>query len=529
MQWYYLLNQQDDSKEMRGFFVCGGDPDPRTRDYEPLAEPTIAGDKVTLYARIYNYSVVSAALNVPVRFDLVPINRETNLALGSRTILGMVTAQARNQDGTFGGASIPPRGMARATISLDSRKWGPQGGDTRISYRVYVVVDPDLTIRQTHAWRQPTLYLIPHPNPSAGDQYTITLEDSSGNTLDTICYTVSKGGLGDACFGLAKALNDSKMLTPLSLSIETYTPPGQNQPRGVLVYSQTVRETIPSTEFRAGVVVDKAWHAIYFVPAAAGGASGATGAQLAATNEEIGQNNEGWCDSLTTFADTPPPTVDAASRKTVAVGIGAHPSLRAFPSGATAVSFRGDSLAAYQGGKVVVGKVSVPVGQRLRLRVTIDSDEIVRRFIDLHVVATGADGPREVVAARRINGVDPVCGGFCWFTWAPRKSGVYTLTAHLSNPPRRRPRDRETTHDSGRRRVDGLASSWAGVNGSSGQTEFQCKLELGLPPNTMEELDRENDASGGAPQMIQSGSLFLIGPRVLIRQVAVIVERRTDQ
>ena len=32
----------------------------------------------------------------------------------------------------------------------------------------------------------------------------------------------------------------------------------------------------------------------------------------------------------------------------------------------------------------------------------------------------------------------------------------------------------------------------------------------------LEELDNENDASGGAPQMIGSGALFLISPKILL-------------
>jgi Transposase DDE domain len=46
----------------------------------------------------------------------------------------------------------------------------------------------------------------------------------------------------------------------------------------------------------------------------------------------------------------------------------------------------------------------------------------------------------------------------------------------------------------------------------------------------LEELDRKKDASGGAPQMIESGALFLIGPKWVKSECGWILEvvKRTD-
>ena len=101
------LNADISAKQMRGFFLTSPELNPVTNDYPYLASMPTVGDKVRLEARIYNYTTLrdspappqpppSSCLknlsNVQVRFDLVAVD-ETNQDIGTRTILGTVTAQ----------------------------------------------------------------------------------------------------------------------------------------------------------------------------------------------------------------------------------------------------------------------------------------------------------------------------------------------------------------------------------------------------------------------------------------------------
>jgi hypothetical protein len=149
-------NLESSRKQVRGFFVESPDPDPVTKTYGLLAFSPIAGDKVRLEARVYNYSTAVAASNLPVRFQVVAYNaasdQETPVAAcptdpswraGARCTIGQTTI-----------ASLNALEMQAAAITWDTTGFDPSLSGSQ-QYRVYVVLDPDNAIQETYDTEDP--------------------------------------------------------------------------------------------------------------------------------------------------------------------------------------------------------------------------------------------------------------------------------------------------------------------------------------------------------------------------------------
>lgn len=144
-----FLVEDEARMAMRGFFIRKSDPSPVSGELEELSGPPRDGDVVQLAARVYNFALVRDTGPFTVRFDAALVDTASGLELdGSRRVIG-----------TAGMASLPPLGMREATLLLDttgmSHTVNPATGeaDALLSYRFYVVVDPDNRVpNEIHEW-----------------------------------------------------------------------------------------------------------------------------------------------------------------------------------------------------------------------------------------------------------------------------------------------------------------------------------------------------------------------------------------
>ena len=149
----------------------------------------------------------------------------------------------------------------------------------------------------------------------------------------------------------------------------------------------------PATEFRAALF-DNQGPQLYFVPQTQ---QGATIPTLAASNDERGQNNEGW-GLITVFAK------EAISD----------------PGSPTAVdlSLSGQSLAAvHANATVATGWVRGYTDQQLPVRITAFADRHSRPIEHVQLFLGHPDHGGELLAAKQILGVDASQGSHAWHTW----------------------------------------------------------------------------------------------------------------
>lgn len=127
---------------IRGFFVLHpNDPKSPLTSGAPLSGDPADGDKVVLAVRVSNYSLDTAAHNVLVRFEAVPVDAANVEVLGPPRLIDTTTVP-----------SIAPRGVQVANITWDTTGFGPGTGGQQ--YRVFVTVDPNATIPDAiHGWQ----------------------------------------------------------------------------------------------------------------------------------------------------------------------------------------------------------------------------------------------------------------------------------------------------------------------------------------------------------------------------------------
>ncbi len=143
-------------KHMRGFFLRRPDLNPVTNDYNYLASAPLAGDKVRVEARVYNYSTAIAASNVKARFQVIGYDSNTDSETPMTACPGGVTPQKGRC--TIGETTIPvinPLEMKVAAIVWDTTGFGTGQAGVSQDYRVYVVLDPDNTIDETYETEKP--------------------------------------------------------------------------------------------------------------------------------------------------------------------------------------------------------------------------------------------------------------------------------------------------------------------------------------------------------------------------------------
>jgi hypothetical protein len=428
---------------MRGFLVLNGKPGSENFG-RPLAAPPTVNDpaldnQIQLQARVYNYSVVATAKDIQVRFDLVQVDdtgRECTdpAQCLTRRVLGTVTAACVNPYNPdpnkdhpqncdrLNSPTLPPRGIGLATLPLDISALGPTAG-AKVEYRVYVIVDPDNQFPdQTHGWHQVAAVLTPGQATTAGDQYSIAIQDSTGKSIETVTYT-SQGTLEDVLTGLAANLNKSPTATDNQLTANMITSgPTLIDGRPHIALTPKITnanaQLKPSTEFRAGFLVAPQGQALYFVPSVTGG-GGAGGPTLTATNDVPAQNNEGY-GRLTIFA-----------AETLAL-IGDSPLDPCRPSN-TDLSLNEHSMVRIsQDGAVHTGTLLARPGEPLSIRLTAFADVHSPGYEYVEVFLGHPNGGGRPLARKMVHGIDAEQGGHAWFTWrAPQKPGLYTLYARL--------------------------------------------------------------------------------------------------
>lgn len=135
-QW--KANLRDSRKQMRGFFLC----QPDKKSTAPCVELTRTprdGEQVRLLARVYNYSTAKTAQDLLVRFEAVGYDAASNQEVGKRKIIGQTKI-----------ANLAPQQMKTASINWDTQGFGPKTLRGKANYRIYVVLDPNNTIRETY-------------------------------------------------------------------------------------------------------------------------------------------------------------------------------------------------------------------------------------------------------------------------------------------------------------------------------------------------------------------------------------------
>lgn len=413
--FFWEFNAAPEGKKLRGFFLRSVDANNQPADY--LAAAPTAGDKVCAEVRVYNYSLGASADNVSVRFDYVEVDAN-DMEIGTRTVLGTTTATFTDPSSGAVGNSIPPCAFGTAIYIVDTTALAPTAGAGSAMYRIYVVVDPDAKIQQTHGWHVDYLTITPSSAGEPGDVFTVTVQDAKGTTLCSASYT-STGDILDLLSKLYTNLGTALTAANLSNLLVNYSP-NQVAPTALIV-SIANAQLKPSTEFRCGVF-DPSGNGYFFIPAVQSHDDGAQMPILAVSNDELGQNNEGWGE-MTVFAPSQPSVGKAVTQ-------GTHADVRLHPQG----------LAARDGtGRVKTGQVKVKTGRPLRLRISAvaDADSPKHEYVEVLLAAAGAEP--QVIALQHIRGVSAARGGHTWWTCtAPTTPGEYTLSARLVSSARNR-------------------------------------------------------------------------------------------
>ncbi|MBN1345518.1 MAG: hypothetical protein JXQ73_22690 [Phycisphaerae bacterium] len=137
------LNPGLNRKKMRGFFANNAEHvDPLTGRFNPLSEAPVAGQKVEIRVRVYNYSVGKSISGLDVLFQTAPYDATSPDENASRRTIGRTTI-----------AQLVPQTMQEAAIIWDTTQWAPASGVGSQDYLVYVVLDPDNKIDEIHEWK----------------------------------------------------------------------------------------------------------------------------------------------------------------------------------------------------------------------------------------------------------------------------------------------------------------------------------------------------------------------------------------
>ena len=433
------FNTGSDAKEMRGFLLRNGKTDSTAYGTMLACGPVTLNDlalnnQVLLEARIYNYSIGSTVSNVPVRFDVVELDdqgeecRDATACL-TRTPLATVPATCTNPYNVSNtmcdspvSTQLSPRGMGLAHYILDISTLPLPSMGLSNPFRFYVVVDPDNTIDgETHEWRQPTVVLTPALRFNPGEQFCV---DVQGTNAEQICYTVLNS-TDDITQKLTDAINASQTATQYGLQATKiqFDPSNPNESAQVIAGAPHVEITLTnpddarlphSTEFRAGIQ-DAQNRAFYFVP---------TTKNLTATNDQPGQNNEGFGARTLTV-----------SVPTAAELLGGGDPCKG--SDSLDLSLTSASLAAIdRDGTAHIGRVQVIPGQSLRLQFTAFANDDTATCEQTQLFLGHPANGGTHLATRMISGVDAIKGGRTWHPWrAPDTPGLYTLYARLHERP----------------------------------------------------------------------------------------------
>jgi hypothetical protein len=127
-----------------------------TNTYDLIGMNPVAGSKVRVEARVYNYSSGVAANNLKVRFQVIGYNSTTDTEVPFKSCPPGTTLQGGRC--TIGEATVgvmTPLEMTTAAIVWDTTDFGPANIDESSEYRVYVVLDPDNAIDEIYETEDP--------------------------------------------------------------------------------------------------------------------------------------------------------------------------------------------------------------------------------------------------------------------------------------------------------------------------------------------------------------------------------------
>lgn len=153
-------NYLSSRKRMRGLFFEKAELNPVTNTYDLLASNPLAGDKVRVESRVYNYSTSNTHLvnNLKVRFQVVNYDPNSDTETPFTACPGGAILQ--NGRCTIGETIVPqlsPLAMTTAAVLWDTTGFGPSRPGDSSEYRVYVVLDPDNQINETYETENPNV------------------------------------------------------------------------------------------------------------------------------------------------------------------------------------------------------------------------------------------------------------------------------------------------------------------------------------------------------------------------------------
>ncbi len=125
-------------QRMRGLFLQTAEVCPSTGQPMDVNSEVTDGTRLTVTARVYNFSLLACATPFDVRFECVPVDFGDN-ETGPRVLIGTATVTAMN-----------PREMKEVSVTWDTTGFGPGVAGTTSAYRIWVTVDPDQKVAAIH-------------------------------------------------------------------------------------------------------------------------------------------------------------------------------------------------------------------------------------------------------------------------------------------------------------------------------------------------------------------------------------------
>lgn len=314
-----VFNTRTNGRRMRGFFARDATQIDAATGLGPLLdlESLTWGNPVQLEVMVYNYSVccddpkaceAASFSDLDVRFDVAAFDSQSQSFL-ERTTVGTATAQFTdehaNPEGPPIGTTFSPRGVGRATLTLDldPAKLPLGNGSEAVTYALFAVLDPDEAIDETHPWRVPTVGIVPFTNgqPSVGDLLQVEVQDDSGTTVGTVQVT-SVGTVEKDVTALAEAIADNDIAETYGLAASRFPDPeipGPDDEPFMVIVSAPGNMTLPASDTTLGTLAFakpvQGTGSLTFIASIATSTHDAAGTpSILSSNLALGQNNEGY-------------------------------------------------------------------------------------------------------------------------------------------------------------------------------------------------------------------------------------------
>lgn len=182
---------QRNRQRIRGFWaVQPTDPASPATSGVPYATNPHQGDAVSFAVQVHNYSLVDAAA-APAYFYAVPVDKQGLDVTGEPQLIGKTTVPALTR---------------QAATTISSPPWtavGPPAGGGLQNWRIFVILDPDNTLKEVHPWKgQPSC-----PEESVADG--TSLVDPMTDEEEVLACGQNNQGYGEVTV-MGDALGDSR-------------------------------------------------------------------------------------------------------------------------------------------------------------------------------------------------------------------------------------------------------------------------------------------------------------------------------